>query len=218
MSIHQLISDGDINVLAHALRSSPDIVNTCHQSGISPLIYAMYYKRKDMAKIIASHIPSLSFDEMIAMGETKKVSALISEDPSLLSKASVDGFYPIHYAAFFKECALLNIIVNAGSALNVPARNKSAVHPIHTAIAAQDFACSKLLIDAGCDVNAQQKGGWTALMAAAKFGRRDLIDLLLSAGAKIHMTADDGKTAIDIADGASQTITALYLEQSVKGA
>jgi ankyrin repeat protein len=54
------------------------------------------------------------------------------------------------------------------------------------------------LIEAGANVNqAQKKDGKTPLMAAADSNITKIIDLLLEAGADVHMKDNSGKTALD---------------------
>ena len=45
---------------------------------------------------------------------------------------------------------------------------------------------ARLLIDKGADVNANQKGGWTALMSAAASGNIATVKLLLDKGACVN--------------------------------
>jgi hypothetical protein len=42
----------------------------------------------------------------------------------------------------------------------------------------------KLLLEHGADVNAKDKGGWTALKRAQKRGAKEIVELLKAHGAK----------------------------------
>jgi ankyrin repeat protein len=50
-------------------------------------------------------------------------------------------------------------------------------------VAGRSAESVKLLLDAGADPNAQQESGFTPLMAAEQHDDREIIDLLLQAGA-----------------------------------
>lgn len=72
--------------------------------------------------------------------------------------------------------------------------------------------CS-MLIDYGADVNAISNEGVTALMLAAQNAKLDVIELLLSKGAKAEVKDKNGKTAFNYAEKADISD---YIKQSVK--
>jgi uncharacterized protein len=53
----------------------------------------------------------------------------------------------------------------------------------------------KLLLDNGADVNGRSENGITALMMAAAYGRKDMVELLLAKGADPALKDKEGKTA-----------------------
>jgi len=53
----------------------------------------------------------------------------------------------------------------------------------------------KLLLDNGADVNDRSENGITALMMAAAYGRKDMVELLLAKGADSALKDKEGKTA-----------------------
>ena len=54
----------------------------------------------------------------------------------------------------------------------------------------------KALLQAGCDANAKDSGGSTALMLAVKSGNTNVVKLLLSKGADVNAKGDYGTTAL----------------------
>jgi uncharacterized protein len=62
-----------------------------------------------------------------------------------------------------------------------------------------------MLIDAGADVNATQRHGWTPLHTAALHGDAALVTALIAAGASTTASNDDGRTPKDLADEAGFT-------------
>ena len=54
----------------------------------------------------------------------------------------------------------------------------------------------KALINAGIDVNAEDKNGNTALMCAAAYGYTDTVNLLIDKGADVNARSNDGVTAL----------------------
>ena len=54
------------------------------------------------------------------------------------------------------------------------------------------------LLDAGADINIQDKFGETALMRAAAWGHTGVMELLIRAGADPGIKNNEGRTAIDL--------------------
>src|SRR5918999_4862822 len=70
--------------------------------------------------------------------------------------------------------------------------------PLGTAAFVRSVPLSRLLLDAGADVNGQGEGGFTALHAAAANGDEDLVQLLLERGADATLLTAQGKRPADL--------------------
>jgi len=67
--------------------------------------------------------------------------------------------------------------------------------PLMTSVGVEDVAEVRRLLREGADPN-QRVGSITPLMEAARLGNREMVDLLLSAGAKAQVTMPDGWTPL----------------------
>ena len=69
----------------------------------------------------------------------------------------------------------------------------------------------KLLLQAGADINIQEKAGFTALMFAAGGGHEAVVELLLEAGVQVNMQDEDGFTSLmhDAQGGHANTVKLL---------
>jgi len=55
----------------------------------------------------------------------------------------------------------------------------------------------KFLIKAGVNINIQNNHGWTALHLASRFGKKEIVELLIKvAGVNVNIQDNDGKTAL----------------------
>lgn len=86
--------------------------------------------------------------------------------------------------------------IEAGSDLNAkdPFGGSS---PLITAAVFDKPEATKLLLDAGADINFQNNDGSTALISAAFFGRPEIVQLLLEKGADKTIKNKYGTTALD---------------------
>ncbi|HEY6805295.1 MAG TPA: ankyrin repeat domain-containing protein [Pyrinomonadaceae bacterium] len=69
-----------------------------------------------------------------------------------------------------------------------------------------DVNLVRSLLAQGTDVNSSNRSGQTALMLAVGFGRREVIDLLIKAGARVELQDELGLSAIDWANDDEEII------------
>ncbi|KAK5050967.1 hypothetical protein LTR84_003526 [Exophiala bonariae] len=98
----------------------------------------------------------------------------------LVQTADRDNMTCLHYATLRSNVALVQMLLEAGFDSNVAVRRKpGAIHETHDR---KDVA----------------HGGLTALHAAAYFGRPNMIEPLLNAGANAQLQDEDGNTALHL--------------------
>jgi ankyrin repeat protein len=73
----------------------------------------------------------------------------------------------------------------------------------------------RLLLDAGADVNAQDNGGTTALMVAARYSRKEDVALLLERGADPAIRDNEGRNAASMTRDSDEELNRL-LSQAAK--
>ena len=162
---------------------------------------AVYYRRNELLSILLATDPPLDLFEAAALGKPELMARLVDEDPAEMAACSPDGFTPLHLACFFGHFHCAQLLIRRAADVNAVADNPMAVAPIHSAAAGRHLDIVKLLLNNEACVNARQRGGWTALHAAAMNGDQAMVDALLEAGADAGLESDDGKTASDMAAG-----------------
>lgn len=202
-SLMESIKTGDIAGITSALKASPELARARDANGVTMICTAVYMGQREIADQLAQGRADLDIFEASTLGETQRVTALVSAQADLKDAFSPDGYHPLGYACFFGHRALFDYLMSVGADVNVPSRNAMNVRPIHSAAATNDLEFAlymvQALIDKGADVNALQQGSNTPLHEAGQRGHAELIDALLAAGADKSLRNDEGNNAVGLA-------------------
>jgi ankyrin repeat protein/serine/threonine protein kinase len=131
------------------------------------------------------------------------------EKGASLNEGNRQGFTLLHMAADHGHAELVEFFLGRG--LDVNARSATQYTPLHSAAngcftnEVHYLAVLKVLLAHGADVNARMQGDQTPLHRAAGWGRPQILQALLAAGADPTARDADGKTALDIAKVSDET-------------
>jgi uncharacterized protein len=202
---------GDDAAAVAMVRDDPELARLRGgDDGLTPVLYAMYRHRFELAKALADAAGALDLAEAAAVDDVAQVRSRLAAG-SAVDDRTPDGFTPLQLAAYFGATSAAVELIGAGADLNSVAENPMRIQPLHAAAAGRHGDVAGLLIDAGADVNARQRHGWTPLHSAAANGDGQLVDRLIAAGADPTATNDDGKTAADVAAAGSHDAIAARL-------
>lgn len=70
----------------------------------------------------------------------------------------------------------------------------------------------QLLLDQDAALDLQDNRGWSAMMTAASMGHSGVVEILIKAGADVHLTSTDGRTAATLARTADHQDTIAILD------
>lgn len=194
----ELIRADDIFGLTAMINADQNLVNAVNDSGISALLAAAYHGRKEVMILLVKSGARIGLFEAAAMGDVKRLRALIEDDPTGLRRQSPDGWTPLHLAAFFGHKEAVQLLLDMGAPVDMRSANALNNLPLHAAAAGGSREVVAVLLAGGADVNAAQGGGWTALHAAAQRGDAEMVKLLLGAGA-VPRLSDSGESPLDLA-------------------
>ena len=151
------------------------------------------FTRGDMAAL-------LDVFEAAASNDARRVAELVGQDPGRLGACSVDGWTPLHLAAFLGARESMLVLIGLGAPLNAVSQNPMANTPLHAAIAGvAGESLAPLLIALGADTGYIGGSQVSALHLAASRGFENLCRLLLARGVDRDARTEDGKTAAEIA-------------------
>ncbi len=212
--LFEAIDRGDLLAVEAGVAAEPPLAAERDADGVSATMHALYHGRAEIAEAIAASLPGLDIFEAAALGRAERVLELLAGEPSLAGSRSPDGFTALHYPAFFGRgdaVGASRALLAAGADVNARSANDLSVLPLHSAVAGDHDDVVAVLLDAGADVNATQRHGWTPLHGAAQNGVDATVDRLLAGGADRAARNDDGKSAADLAAAAGHEALAARL-------
>lgn len=182
----------------------------------SAILHALYTRQPEEAARLAGEAAALTIWEAAALGRDAEVERCLADDPATLGAAAADGHFPLGLAAFFGHPSTVRLLLARGADVGAAARNAMRVQPLHAAAASRNVEAVRAVLTGRPDVNARQQVGYTPLMGAAAAGDREMVDLLLAAGADPTLVSEDGKTAADVANEHGHPAVASYLQRLVQ--
>jgi uncharacterized protein len=190
---------GDVSTVRAMLHDDPELARAKDENGVSVIMKATYYGKKDVVAALLESGVELDIFEAAATGRTARLRDLIADDPSLANIYSPDGFTPLGFAVFFSQPEIVKALLDAGADVNLPSRETMKVTPLASAAAAKQTEIARTLIANGANVNARAASGHIPLHEASANGNVELVKLLIDNGADVNAKTDDGKTPLDFA-------------------
>jgi ankyrin repeat protein len=198
VDIFDAIGSNDADTAVELVSEDPAVLSRTNQGRTTPILWALYTGKPDLARRLASAVPEVNVWEAAALGDAGQAQQQIQHEPQLVNAYSSDGFTPLQLAAFFGHAETVRTLIALGGDRELASTNPMRVRPVHAAAANQHLEVMRVLLESGADPNTQQEGGWTPLHEAANHSQDDLVTLLLAHGADPSIKADGGQTAYDI--------------------
>jgi ankyrin repeat protein len=187
MSIFELIDAGDARGARDLLAADPGQASARDDQGVTALMRASYRGGPVYAAVRDAE-PELDSWDRILVGESDGLPAADAWSP--------DGFTPLHIAAFAKNAAAAQALVDAGADVNAFATASFArVTPLGTCAFVGATEVARVLLRAGADPTLTEIEGGSPLEAALHNGYRELVALLFVLVA--HGYADAVRTALE---------------------
>jgi ankyrin repeat protein len=170
MSIFELIDAGDARGARALLASDPGLASARDEQGLSALMRASY-RGGAVYEAVREAEPELDPWDRILVGESEGLPAPDAWSP--------DGFNPLHIAAFAKNAAAAQALVDAGADVNAFATASFArVTPLGTCAFVGATEVARVLLRAGANPTLTEVEGGSPLEAALESGHRELVALL----------------------------------------
>ena len=171
--------------------------NARNSSGYTPLFLVRMWNRRTAVAPLLKKGATLGHPilDAAALGDGRKIQALLLKDASLVDKADERGGTPLLWAACMDHEDVCRILIEHKAA--VDAVDRSTMTPLHWAARPGSPAAARLLIAAGAKVDATDKNGYTPLHTTIQqCGNMDMVKLLVKAGADIEKRTRSGDTPL----------------------
>ncbi|WP_294393981.1 ankyrin repeat domain-containing protein [uncultured Sphingomonas sp.] len=141
--------------------------------------------------------------EAARLGRTDMIDPLVKAGADL-NAYDDRGFTPLILAAYNGQLAMVEVLIGRGADACRPDRDQGNTAQMGVAFKGEDAIAARLL-KAGCNVDARNNAGQTALMMASLFNRTCQVDMLLAAGADRAIRDTAGRSAGSVASDQGNT-------------
>jgi cytohesin len=192
-SLHRVVRDTDYGINLESRDATLAVVTSLLKHGANPNARLVQDKDKAAEEIKNGNVQiegkrtAVTVDEIILQGATPLFLAAEVNNLDVIKKLVDAGADPL----IGSDRGTTPLMMAAGAGTDVQRERE----PEERATAVET---AKFLVEHGADVNAGGQYGWTALHAAAYQGLNDVIEYLVSKGAKIDQKDEFGQTALSI--------------------
>ncbi|XP_076097818.1 uncharacterized protein LOC143067990 isoform X1 [Mytilus galloprovincialis] len=214
--------DGKTEAVKLLIEKKADL-NKCGKDGRSPLCKAAWNGYKEAVEILLkndadpnkiSEYNESPLYKAARCGNLEIVKMLL-EKGAKVDQACKDGRTPLYKAAWKNKYEVVEVLLSNNADPNLWSIYFGT--PLYRAAKERHVETVKMLLEnIKTNVNIRSKDGETALFAAAKFGYRDVIKMLVAKGADMNITNDDGKTPIKAAQEMEHLKTVELLNEKLK--
>lgn len=148
-----------------------------------------------------------SLHEAVKSGDLAELKELIENKVSVDSQDE-HGWTALMYAAQAGSQQQVALLLNAGALPNIGGKLGRTPLELATKLPA---GITHQLIRAGADVNIRNAGGIPVIMTAAGEGRKDLVEMLMAAGARLDFKDYQGNTIIEWSKRSGNTALTEFL-------
>jgi len=137
------IEAGDVARVDALLRARSALANARNAGGITPLLTAVYYGKREIADLLLRAGAEIDLFAAAALGQTARLDALLREQSARVFAHSADGWTALPLAADDGDVELVEALLARGAEVNP--REEKGKTPLALAVAAGHGEAADLL-------------------------------------------------------------------------
>lgn len=159
----------DLQRVQSLVTADPTLLTRQAATGETPLLTTLYHRSVETKSwLMAQRWPRTVF-KAAAIDDVDRLREILALNRTAADTYSVDGWTPLHLAAFFGSAEAADLLLSHGADHRRIARNTVANTPLHAALAAKHLPLVKRLLDADADPRIECEG-YTPLAIAEAGG------------------------------------------------
>ncbi|XP_041474154.1 transient receptor potential cation channel subfamily A member 1-like [Lytechinus variegatus] len=143
----------------------------------------------------------MKLSEAVRRGNVEEVKErLACTKDALLNKHDRNGLTPLHHASASNQIAVMKRLIEQKAEINIKTTDGYSSTPLHLASKRDSVEAVKLLCVHHADIDARQTNGRTPLHVAARYGSKEMVEVIIDFGkSDVNSHDDDFVTPLHIA-------------------
>jgi len=188
--IHDAAGFGDLEKVKAYLLQDPKQINTADANGRTVLDCAILSGKKALVEFLLEKGATENIFAAAATGHADKVSEFLKQDPKLISAKDSSGKTPLHWAAFYGQKNVVELLLAQKADVN--ALDGYGFTPLHWAAEYDRSDVVEVLLNNKADFNIKVANyGWTPLRLAVIHDHIATADVLMKRGSDPNVKDDE---------------------------
>lgn len=165
---------GNLARVQEILSAHPELVNAAASWGETPVQAATQVGDIELTTYLLDLGAPLDICTAAMLGRGDLVAGMLAGDPALAHATGAHGLPALYFPAVHGELAIAQMLLASGAEINA---GEGKMTPLHAAVAFDQPAMARWLLDQGADPNARNRDGKTPGQLALEKGSAELAAL-----------------------------------------